>query len=260
MSELLADRKALLDGKVAIVTGAGQGVGMGAAWALAEAGALVVVTNRTVSKAERVAEAINSAGHRADALECDVRQPKHVESVVATTLNRHRGIDIVVNAADDQRLVTFMEISEEDMLAGYETGVLGALRFMHASVPHMEERGGGTFVNICSGAGPLATAGLGPYAATKEALRTLSRVAAVELGPRGIRVNVVCPIAWAPSFEQWTKDEPAAFAELIESMPLRRIGDPVIDVGRAIVFLCGPDSGYVTGATLMVDGGATYLG
>ena len=122
----------------------------------------------------------------------------------------------------------------------------------------MEAAGGGAVVNVTSGAGMLATAGLGPYAAGKEALRTLSRVAAVELGPRGIRVNAICPLAWAPTFEQWAADHPEDYRQMLNVTPLGRVGDPVQDVGAAVVFLCGPESRYITGSTLMVDGGNTY--
>jgi NAD(P)-dependent dehydrogenase (short-subunit alcohol dehydrogenase family) len=135
---------------------------------------------------------------------------------------------------------------------------MGTLLFMQGCVPHMRGHDA-SIVNIASGAGPMAAAGMGPYAAGKEAIRTLSRVAAVELGPEGIRVNVVCPIAWAPSFEAWADEDRAEFDALIERTPLRRIGDPVTDVGAAIAFLAGAESRYITGTTLMVDGGSTYL-
>jgi NAD(P)-dependent dehydrogenase (short-subunit alcohol dehydrogenase family) len=248
----------VLDGRVAIVTGAGQGVGRGAAIALADAGASVVVSNRTVSKVEAVVAEIAERGGRAVAVECDVTRPEHIDACIAATLDAFGAVDALVNAADDQRLVPFLDITEDDMLAGWRTGIMGSLRFMQGCVPHMRGRDA-SIVNVASGAGPMGAAGMGPYAASKEALRTLSRVAAVELGPEGIRVNVVCPIAWAPSFEAWAEHDRAEFDALVERTPLRRIGDPVTDVGAAITFLVGPESRYITGTTLMVDGGSTYL-
>ncbi len=248
-----------LDGLVAIVTGAGQGVGRGVAIALARAGASVVASNRTVSKVDTVAREITADGGRAVAVECDVTRPEHIASCIQTTLDTYGRIDIVVNAADDQRLVPLMDITEDDMQAGWRTGLMGSLRFTQGCVPHMEKQGGGAIVNVASGAGPLALAGMAPYAAAKEAIRTLTRVAAVELGPLGIRVNVICPTVWAPSFEAWAEHAPEEFARVVSSTPLGRIGDPVDDVGTAVVFLCGPQSRYITGTTLMVDGGHTYL-
>ncbi len=247
-----------LDGCVAIVTGAGQGVGMGAALALAGAGARVVMASRTVSKVEALAEQVRADGGEALPIACDVTRDEDITHCVETTVETFGRIDALVNAADEQRLAPYMEITEEDLMAGYRTGVLGSLRFTQRCVPHMEEVGGGTIVNVTSGAGMLATRGLGPYAAGKEALRTLSRVAAVELGPRGIRVNAICPLAWAPSFEHWAAQHPKDYQQMLNVTPLGRVGDPVQDIGSAVVFLCGPGSRYITGSTLMVDGGNTY--
>ena len=248
-----------LTGKVAIVTAAGQGVGAGAARALAAAGASVVVSSRTISKCEAVAAAIESDGGVALPVKCDVTVEADVDRCVETAAQRFGGIDLLVNAADDQRLVPFLQITEEDILAGVRTGVLGTVRFIQRCVPRMQERSGGAIVNVASGAGLLAMAGMGPYSANKEAIRSLTRTAAVELGPLGIRVNVICPTAWAPSFEVWTKAEPLEYQALLGRTPLGRIGDPVEDVGAGIVFLSSDQSRYVTGTTLMLDGGGTYL-
>lgn len=248
----------ILDGRVAIVTGAGQGVGMGAAVALARAGAQVVLASRTLSKVERLVEQLHKEGHEALPLACDVTRGDDITRCIAQAVEAFGRIDALVNAADDQRLAPYMEITEDDLMAGYRTGVLGSLRFTQQCVPHMEKSGGGAVVNVASGAGMLATRGLGAYAAGKEALRTLSRVAAVELGPRGIRVNAICPLAWAPTFEHWAAQHPDDYRHLLEVTPLGRVGDPVQDVGGAVVFLCGPESRYITGSTLMVDGGNTY--
>jgi NAD(P)-dependent dehydrogenase (short-subunit alcohol dehydrogenase family) len=231
---------------------------MGAALALAGAGAQVVMASRTVSKVEALAEKVRSEGGKALPLACDVTRGEDIRRCVETTVETLGRIDALVNAADDQRLAPFMEITEDDLMAGYRTGVLGSVRFTQQCVPHMEEAGGGAVVNVTSGAGMLATRGLGPYAAGKEALRTLSRIAAVELGPRGIRVNAICPLAWAPSFELWANENPDDYEQMLRVTPLGRVGDPVQDIGSAVVFLCGPDSRYITGSTLMVDGGNTY--
>jgi hypothetical protein len=251
----------VLTGKVAIVTGAGSGVGRGVAIALARAGARVVASSRTVSKCQAVVKEIEAAGGEADAVECDVRIPAHIDACVARTADACGGIDILVNAADDPRVdVAFLDLSEEVMLASWRTGVMGTVRFTQACVPHMLERGGGAIVNVASGAGLLAPPGMAAYSASQEAIRSLTRTAAVELGPLGIRVNVICPVAsGSESLDRWVTRDPQRLAAYVANTPLRRVGDPVDDVGEGVVFLCGPQSRYVTGTTLMLDGGRCYL-
>jgi NAD(P)-dependent dehydrogenase (short-subunit alcohol dehydrogenase family) len=251
----------LLDGKVAIVTGAGSGVGRGIAIALARAGAQTVASSRTVSKVETAVKDMEAAGGEAIAVECDVRRPEHIDACVAQTLDAYGGIDILVNAADDPRVdVPFLELTEEVMNASWQTGVMGTVRFIQACVPQMLERGEGSIVNVASGAGLLAPVGMAAYSAAQEAIRSLTRTAAVELGPQGIRVNVICPVAsGSESLDRWVVRDPERLAAYVANTPLRRVGDPVDDVGEGVVFLCGPQSRYVTGTTLMLDGGRSYL-
>jgi NAD(P)-dependent dehydrogenase (short-subunit alcohol dehydrogenase family) len=252
----------LLDAKIAIVTGAGSGVGRGIAIALGRAGAQVVVSSRTVSKVHKVVEEIQGLGGTATAAGCDVTIPAHIEATVATAVDGYGGIDILVNAADDPRIdVPFLAITEEDMDSSWRAGVLGTLRFTQACVPHMLERGEGAIVNVASGAGLLAPVGMGAYSAAQEAIRSLTRTAAVELGPMGIRVNVICPVAsGSETMERtWIKNDPSRVDAYVANTPLRRMGDAVDDVGEGVVFLCGPQSRYVTGTTLMLDGGRAYL-
>ena len=180
---------------------------------------------------------------------------------VLTYFRRYGGIDILVNAADDPRVdVPFLQITEEIMNASWDTGVMGSLRFIQACYPHMVERGDAAIVNVASGSGLLALAGQGAYSAAQEAIRSLTRTAAVELGPHGVRVNVICPVATgSESLDKWIAHDPGRVAAYCANTPLRRFGDPVADVGEGVVFLCGPQSRYVTGTTLMLDGGRTYL-
>jgi NAD(P)-dependent dehydrogenase (short-subunit alcohol dehydrogenase family) len=251
----------LLEGKVAIVTGAGSGVGRGVAIALARNGARVVASSRTVSKVETAVKEIEAAGGDAIAMQCDVRVPEDVDACVNRALDAYSGIDALVNAADDPRVdVPFLELTEEVMNASWQTGVMGTVRFIQACVPHMVERGEGAIVNVASGAGLLAPVGMGAYSAAQEAIRSLTRTAAVELGPRGIRVNVICPVAsGSESLDRWVVRDPERLAAYVANTPLRRVGDPVDDVGEGVAFLCGPQSRYVTGTTLMLDGGRSYL-
>lgn len=251
----------LLEGKVAVVSGAGSGVGRGVAIALARAGAHTVASSRTLAKCEAVVEEISQAGGTAVAVACDVRNPDDIERCTALAVEAYGGIDVLVNAADDPRVdVPFLELTEEVMLASWNTGVMGTLRFSQAVVPHMLRRGGGSIVNVSSGAGLLAPVGMAAYSAAQEAIRSLTRTAAVELGPEGIRVNVVCPVAsHSESLDRWIAHDPDRLAAYVANTPLRRVGDPVDDVGDGVVFLCSDLSRYVTGTTLMLDGGRAYL-
>jgi NAD(P)-dependent dehydrogenase (short-subunit alcohol dehydrogenase family) len=251
----------VLAGKVAIVTGAGSGVGRGVSIALARAGAQVMVSGRTVSKCHAVVDEIEAAGGTATAIECDVTVPAHIDACVARAVDAYGGIDSLVNAADDPIVdVPFLELTEDHMLASWRTGLMGTLRFTQACVPFMLERGGGAIVNVASGAGLLAPPGMGAYSAAQEAIRSLTRTAAVELGPSGIRVNVICPVAsGSESLDRWVTRDPERLAAYVANTPLRRVGDPVDDVGDGVVFLCSDLSRYVTGTTLMLDGGRSYL-
>src|SRR5581483_450922 len=141
----------LLEGKVAIVSGAGSGVGRGVAIALAQHGARTLVSSRTVSKCEAAVAEIEAGGGEAIAVECDVRRREDIDRCVRTAVDRYGGVDILVNAADDPRVdVPFLETTDEVMNASWETGVLGTLRFCQAAVPHMIEGGGGSVVNVAS--------------------------------------------------------------------------------------------------------------
>jgi NAD(P)-dependent dehydrogenase (short-subunit alcohol dehydrogenase family) len=195
------------------------------------------------------------------AVECDVTRPEHIGACVTRTLDTYGGIDILVNAADDPRVdIPFLELTEAIMDASWRTGVMGTLRFTQACVPHMLQRGDGAIVNVASGAGLLASPGMAAYSAAQEAIRSLTRTAAVELGPQGIRVNVICPVAsGSEALDRWINRDPQRLEAYVSNTPLRRVGDPVDDIGEGVVFLCGPQSRYVTGTTLMLDGGRAYL-
>ncbi len=250
----------VLDGKVAIVTGAGQGVGEGIALALASEGADVVCAGRTLSKVEDTAAQIagRDGTGRALALECNVARPDEVDACVARTLDAFGTVDILVNNAVVSPLGPLLDVPDKLFELGFRVGPLATLRFMRACHPHLQ--GGGVIVNLTSGSA-LRTdpSGLGAYAAIKEAISSLTRTAAVEWGPDGIRVVNLMPLAESPGFEFWKEYDRPAYEALVQEVPLGRIGDCEADIGRAAVYLCGPDGRYVTGTTLVVDGGQSYL-
>jgi NAD(P)-dependent dehydrogenase (short-subunit alcohol dehydrogenase family) len=244
-----------LDGKIAIVTGAGQGVGRGIALALAKEGAAISVAELDPrTSADAVAE-IEALGAQVIDAPCDVADAGAVRSVVAATVAALGGVDILVNNAHLTQGIDrpFIELSRDDMRRQFEVGVLGAFEFMQACFPHMRSRRG-KVINLASGAGFFGMEGFASYAAAKEAIRGMSRVAAREWGPLGINVNVICPSVLSPAVQDWASRQPAT-APSGRGPVIPRVGLAEEDVGRTAVFLASPDADYITGHTFMVDGG-----
>jgi 2-hydroxycyclohexanecarboxyl-CoA dehydrogenase len=245
-----------LDGRVALVTGAGQGIGRGTALALAKEGAIVVLAGRTVSKCEAVAAEIAALGGTALPVECDVSVRAQVDAAVAATVSHFGGIDILVNNAQTSVQATLEETTYEDIELAWHTGALATFYAMQSAFPHMRARGGGTIVNFGSSTAIEGNAAFGAYAMAKEAIRGLSRVASREWGPFGIRVNVIVPNALSPSSEDFRDAHPERFTRMEARVPLRRVGDPENDIGKAVVALAADELTYLTGQTLMLTGGA----
>lgn len=245
-----------LDGRVAVVTGGGQGIGEGIALAFASEGAAVAVLDRNPETAERTAAACEERGAASVAAECDVSSRPSVDAAIAAVVASLGGIQILVNNAHDFRLgVPLEETTDELMERSWRTATLGTLYCMQACLPHLRERGG-KIVNIGSGAGLDGDVGSASYVAAKEGVRALTRVAAREWGPLGIHVNTLCPFASSPRWEAFAAEHPGRAERTAQSLPLRRgPGDPELDIGRAALFLASDDSSYVTGQTLFVEGG-----
>ncbi|MBV8124641.1 MAG: SDR family oxidoreductase [Paucibacter sp.] len=248
-----------LDHKVALVTGAGQGVGQGIAYALAGEGAAVAVVGRTRDKLLVTCDEIRRRGGRAAPFTCDVTDPSQIEGCVAAVVEQFGGVQILVNNAQVAPLGRLLDVSDEAVLDGMASGPLATLRFMRACHPYL--KGGGVVVNFASSAAVRWDAsGYGAYAAAKEATRALTRAAACEWGGDGIRVNVVAPHALSPGLKGWVEANPEEAEAFFKTIPLGRVGDCEHDIGRAIVFLASPDAAYLTGATLPLDGGQAYWG
>ncbi len=251
----------ILDEKVAIVTGAGQGVGEGIALALAAEGAAVVVAGRTEAKVVRTKEAIEKRGGRALAVGCDVCKPEDIARTVKTTLDTFGGIDILVNNAQIVHNDLLDNLDDRQFTETFDSGPFATFRFMKAVHPHLKARGGGAIVNLATSAAQRWDAkGYGVYAAAKQAIRILSRTAAHEWAQDNIRVNTIAPLAMTPALEGWIAADPVGSNAFLDTVPSRHIGDPETDIGRAVVFLVGPDSRYVTGVTLPLDGGQANFG
>jgi meso-butanediol dehydrogenase/(S,S)-butanediol dehydrogenase/diacetyl reductase len=248
-----------LDGKVVIVTGAGQGIGAGIALAAAAEGASIVAAGRTLEKVEKMAAEIAERGVEALAVKCDVRRRVEVDACVAATLERFGHIDGVVNNAQMVSLGPVLEITEKDALRTWESGFLGSLWFMQSAYPALKESRG-SVVNLGTGSALRNDLpGFALYAGTKEMIRTMTRMAAIEWGKDGVRVNAVIPNGMSPGLEMWSQFATKEYDEFVATIPLGRVGRLEEDVGRAVAFLLSEDAAYVTGTTLMVDGGQAYL-
>jgi 2-hydroxycyclohexanecarboxyl-CoA dehydrogenase len=252
-----------LEGRVAIVTGAGRGIGKIISLAYAEAGAAVTVASRTASTVNAVAGEIAAAGGKALGVTCDVGERSQVDSMVAATVERFGRIDILVNNAQSVSTTPRSESASsyepletypEDIWDHtYQTGLKATLYAMQAVFPHLRERGG-KIINFGSGNGIANMKGTAAYNVTKEAIRSLTRTAAMEWGKHGICVNVVIPAIVTDMAADFLASRPAFADQLLASIPLRRMGESA-DIGPAMVFLASAASDYITGQTIHIDGG-----
>jgi len=242
--------------KTALVTGAGRGIGRGIALALAREGADVAVVELDAETAASTAEEVRKLGVRAVGIPCDVAKHEACTTAVQTAVDELGGIDILVNNAGwTKSPVPLIDVDDEHFERTFKINTMGTFWFMQDCYPHLVARGGGAIINFASGGGTAGVPGEGPYAASKEAVRGLSRVAANEWGPDGIRVNIICPLANSPGQQIWAKENPERFQVMVQQIPLRRVGDCENDIGRTVVYLASDDGSFVTGQTLMVDGG-----
>lgn len=245
-----------LTDKVALITGAGQGVGQGIALALSAVGAKVALAGRTLAKVEASAALVAERGGEALALACNVKDAADLEQTVAATISRFGRLDILVNNAQEVPMGKLEDVTDDAFLAGFTSGPLASFRLMKLARPHMAAQGGGTIINLASSAGiRWDMAGYGAYGAVKQAIRALTRAGAAEWGREGIRVLTIAPHAESPGLKWWVENNPEEAAAFFRTIPLGRIGALEEDIGRAVAALCGPDMAYLTGATIPLDGG-----
>jgi 7-alpha-hydroxysteroid dehydrogenase len=242
-----------VDGKVAVVTGAGRGLGAATAVALAEAGADVVISSRTPEDLEVVAKAIEGVGRRAVTVPADLSDTEAVTGLVDAAVTELGGVDIVVNNVGGTMPRSFLDTSEGFLERAFHFNVTTAVALTKAATPVMLERGGGSVVNISSVLGRVPGRGYLAYGTAKGALAHATRLLAADLAPR-IRVNAVSVGAVATSALEIVVDDDGLRGRVEAATPLRRIGDPE-EVAAAVLFLASPAGGYVTGRVLPVDGG-----
>ncbi|MEK9775012.1 MAG: SDR family oxidoreductase [Quisquiliibacterium sp.] len=246
-----------LNGKVAIVTGAGSGFGQGIAERFAAEGAKVIVNDINTDNGERVAEAIRANAGQARFVAADVSSGDQVESLLNASLDAFGALDIVINNAGvSHRNQPLLSISEQDFDRVFSVNVKSLYWTAKKIVPYFIERQAGCFVNIASTAGVRPRPGLVWYNSSKGAVITASRAMAVELAPHKIRVNVINPVAGdTPLLATFMgEDTPEMRAKFISTIPLGRFSLPA-DVANAALYLASDEAEFITGACLEVDGG-----
>lgn len=241
-----------LDGKVAVVTGAGRGIGAGSARALAEVGADVVLAARTAEQIESVAAEVRALGRRAVAVPCDVNEKEQLAEVVRRGVAELGRIDVLVNNAGGSPPAAAMHTSAKAFEAAFHFNVTSALMMTQLAVPHMISAGGGAVVNISSAAGRLVMPGFVAYGTAKAALAYMSKQLGAEFAPK-VRVNAISVGAVETSaLAPFLSDE--LRAAMSARTPMARIGT-VEDIAAAVVYLCSPASAWVTGKVFEIDGG-----
>ncbi len=246
-----------LHNRVALVTGSAQGIGRAVALAFAREGAHVACVDQNEAGAAGTAEDIERLGRRALCLPCDVGRAEDCAHAVEATVGGLGALGILVNAAAWARPGTPLEETDDALYQRTFDVCVGSVFWtMRAAHPHLRASGHGSVINFASNAGSEGMAGNAAYAAAKEAIRGLSRSAAKEWGPEGIRVNLIRPIAASPSLLAWAEENPRARRAQEARMPLGRLGDCDRDIAPVAVFLASDEARYLTAVTLPADGGA----
>lgn len=243
--------------KVAIITGSAGGIGRGIALAMAKEGARVVIVDINEEKGKETLQEVNEYTEGMLFIK-DISKKENVYDIVNAVVETYGKIDILVNNAHASKKALFSETTQDILDVSFGTGFYPTFHFMQAAYPELK-KAQGKVINFASGAALEGQETETAYAAAKEAIRAISRVAANEWGPEGINVNIISPIALTPGVEKWRESAQDRYDAMLKGIPLRRLGDPEKDIGKAAVFLASSDSDYITGQTIMVDGGSIKL-
>jgi len=239
-----------VDGQVALITGAGRGIGKGCAIALAEAGADVILMSRTESELDDVVAEVQKFGRNGHKIVCDVSDRTAIRNAISAIDH----LDILVNNAGILRPASLLDLSEDDLDSMLQVNCRGAVLVAQAAAEIMTKQGSGVIVNMSSTFGVNGRANNSVYSATKHFIEGFTKSTAVELAPFGIRVVAVGPTAIDTPLTHDRLNDPELGGDLLSRIPLGRFGQ-ISDVVGAVVFLASPAAALVSGTTLMVDGG-----
>lgn len=246
-----------LENNVTIITGGGKGIGFGMASAFAKEGSNLVLTGRTESTLLEAKKKLEELyGVKVLVMVADGADEERIKEVIAKTIETFGKINTLINNAQASKSgLMLIEHSKEDFDVAINSGLYATFFYMREAYPYLKESKG-SVINFASGAGMYGKAGQSSYGAAKEGIRGLSRVAATEWGPDGIRVNMVAPLAMTESLKQWKESYPELFEKTIQGIPLGRFADPMQDIGRVCVFLASDDASFITGETITLQGGS----
>lgn len=245
--------------KVILITGGGKGggIGYGISTAFAKAGADLVITGRNTAKLDSAKEELERLyGVRVLTVSADGGEEEQVKGVIAKTIETFGRLDAVINNAQNSASgLMLVEHTKEDFDKAIYSGLYAAFFYMKHAYPYLKESKG-SVVNFASGAGLFGRVAQSSYAAAKEGIRGLTRVAATEWGPDGINCNIICPLVMTDQLAQWKEAYPEAYAKTVQGIPAGRFGDPEKDIGRTCLFLCSEDAKYISGETITMQGGS----
>ena len=249
---------ARLDNKIAIVTGGAGGIGSGIVRAYVKENAKVVIADIAEEKGQALSQELNDQGYDTFFIKTDLSNKASLQACVDRTIQTYGQIDILVNNAHASRMNSFLNITEDDLNLSFNTGFYATFYLCQMVIPYLKETQG-NIINFGSGAAVKGDKNQGAYVVAKEAIRGITRVIANEFGAFGINANVISPIAYSEGVDQWRKDNPEYYNQVVQGIPLQKFGDVEKDIGPVAVFLGSKDAQYITGQTVMVDGGSIKL-
>ncbi len=241
--------------KVVIITGGGKGIGYGIAEAFAGSNYNIVITGRTektLLEAKRELE----KNYQTEVLSivADGKNENEVKKVIKETISKFNRIDVLINNAQASKSGKMLiEHTDEDFALAIDSGLYGTFHYMRECYPYLKETHG-SVINLASGAGLFGRIAESSYAAAKEGIRGLSRVAATEWGPDNINVNCICPLVMTEELAKWRQEYPEAYNNTIKGIPMNRFGDAKKDIGGTCLFLASGAASYISGETITLQG------